>query len=503
MMSETAEKVKKIKSDTEQVIITDDDFFRIAVSLEKKHALFYKVWEMGIPRVTREIDTAAVAFDKNGTKIDFMFNPDLWKKSDDYNKAFLVSHEALHVSLNHGARMKSALERKENMQLINMAADIVVNHALVEKFGFSRKKIDNAENYCWVDTVFGEKGATGQTKKWLENQGAQFKKGEKETIPDDDKAFEYYFKLLKQKSEQFTQAAKDNGIQIPGGSGGDGSGLMGEPQTVDDHGPMSKSGSSEEICKELSERLGDEEKNDIKETIDKHYQHEKKDGDKEGEDGQDKQGGGRQAGTGGGGAWVFVDPKLLKVKKKKKWETIIKKWAQKYMRNDFRDVEQWARKHRRMTMLESGNMFLPCEMEVEDMYEDMEKIKVFFFMDTSGSCAGYKERFYKAANSLPPERFDLRCFCFDTSVKEMELKDNKMFNGGGTYFHIIEEKIQAIVAKEKIKYPKAVFVLTDGYGDSVSPSMPERWFWFLTDGSMGYGVTVPKDCKKFNLKDFE
>lgn len=497
-----AENVKNTdkKKDAEQVIITDDDFFRIALSLEKKHSLFYKVWELGTPRVTEDIPTAAVAFDLNGTKIDFMFNPELWKNSDDYNKSFIIAHESLHVSLNHGVRMKGALKQKENMAIINMAADIVVNHTLVEKFGFDRKKIKNSENYCWVDTVFGDKGAVGQTKDWLKKQGAEIKdEEEEEVIPSHDKAFEYYFNLLKRKSEELSKAAEDAGISVPGQGEGQGNGMINSPQTVDEHGPMTQSGSSENICKELSERMGEKEKNDVKDIINKHYQNEKK----EEEEGNDVKSGGKQAGTGTGGSWVFIDPALLKAKKKKKWETIIKKWAQKYMKNDFRDVEQWARKHRRMSMLESGSMFLPCEMEVEDMYEDMEKIKVFFFMDTSGSCAGYKDRFYKAANSLPPERFDLRCFCFDTSVKEMKLTDKKMFNGGGTYFHIIEGKIQEIITKEKGKYPKAVFVLTDGYGDSVTPAMPERWFWFLTEGVTGYGVTVPSSCKKFNLKDFE
>jgi len=501
-MAEEIEKIEKVVEEKaeekkEEIVITRDDFFRIAATLEQKHALFYKVWELGTPVTTRDIPTAAIAFDERGTKISFMFNPDLWAKSDDYNRAFLIAHEALHVSLNHGQRMKSALKNKENMELINVAADIVVNHNLVNKFGFSRKKITNSENYCWVDTVFGEKGWTGEVKKQLTEMGADFGKdaNKKEEIPKDDCAFEYYFRLLKEKSQQMGNAAQKGGVKLPSGPGG----MISIPSTVDEHESMAESGSSEAICKELNERLNDEEKDDIKEMIDKHYNNDK-DGEKK--DGVSSKGG-KQAGTGTGGAWSFVDPALLRVKKKKKWETIIKKWAQKYMKNEFKDIEQWARKHRRMSMISGGSMFIPCEMEVEDMFEDVEKIEVFFFMDTSGSCAGYKERFYKAANSLPPERFNLRCFCFDTSVKEMDLKDNKMFNGGGTYFHIIEQKIQQIMKNENKKYPKAVFVLTDGYGDNVVPQDPSKWFWFLSDGWGHGGVTVPANCKKFHLKDFE
>jgi len=497
------EKTEKAKSDTEKVYITEDDFFRIAMGLEQKNSLFYKVWELGTPRTTKEIPTAAVRFDKKGIKIDFMFNPELWKNSDDYNRAFIISHEALHVALNHGSRMKGALEKGEEMELINIAADIVVNHTLVNKFGFSRKKIKNANNFCWVDTVFGEKGMVGATKEFLKKNGAKLPKtlDKKQETPKDDKAFEYYYRLLKDKAQELRQAAKDGNVKLPQGQGGGGQGMMGQPQTVDDHGPMTESGSSEEICKELSERMGDKEKNDIKDVIDQHYEHEKKEGD---EDGDTKTKGGQQAGTSGGGCWKFVDPKLLNVVKKKKWETIIKKWAQKYLRNDFKDVEQWARKHRRTSLVNSGSMFLPCEMEVEDMFEEEEKITVMFFMDTSGSCSAYGERFFKAAHSLPEEKFTLRAFCFDTDVREIDLKKNQMFDGGGTYFHIIEQKIQEIMAKEKSKYPQAVFVLTDGYGDSVHPQVPEKWFWFLSEGKNSYNQSyIPSKSQVYSLKDFE
>jgi len=480
-MAENATKNQKAKSDTEEVFITEDDFFRIAMSLEEKHALFYKAWELGVPRTTKEISTAAVRFDEKGLKIDFMFNPDLWKNNDDYNRAFIIAHEALHVALNHGSRMKGALKKKENMQVINMAADVVVNHTLINKFGFNRSKVKDADKLCWVDTVFGDKGAVGATKEWLKAQGAKISKelDKKEEVPVDDKSFEYYFRLLKSKSEALQDAADKGNVKMPGGQGqgqgqGQGSLLEGEgmPQTVDDHGPMTESGSSEEIVKELSDRLSGEEKNEIKDVVDKHYQHEAKEDDENGDEGKNP--GGKFAGKGTGGSWTFIDPRLLKMVKKKKWETIIKKWAQKYLKNDFRDVEQWARKHRRTSLIESGSMFLPCEMEVEDMFEEEDKIEVFFFMDTSGSCASFKERFFKAAHSLPEEKFTLRAFVFDTSVKAIDLTKNQMFNGGGTSFSIIEQHIQQTMKKEKSKYPQAVFVLTDGYGDVVNPQTPEK-----------------------------
>jgi len=268
-------------------------------------------------------------------------------------------------------------------------------------------------------------------------------------IPEDE-SFEYYYKML---PEQIMDVV-----------------------ILDDHSTLNKE-DSEEIVSRMNESLPVEEKESIQPFIENNY------------------GSGSQAWT-GTGSWTFVN--VEKQGAKRKWETVIKKWSLKYLKHDAQDKEQWAIPHRRYVEL-PGNMFLPSEIEEESYKKD--RLPVFLFLDTSGSCYGYKERFFKAGLSLPKDRFDVRLFCFDTRVMETTLESRKIYGGGGTAFHIIEAHIQRLRANEGIPYPEAVFIITDGGGDDVRPQYPNKWFWFLTPhNSMHF---IPQESKKFNLKDFE
>jgi hypothetical protein len=424
--------------------ISNEEWFEISRALEVHHAVFYKVWQMGKPVFNEDIDTAAVQFDENGEFIWFHFNPHFWKRLQFKDKVWVICHEALHIVLNHGVRTRDA--HGINRRAVNAALDVVVNHSLWANFGFERDQVEGWEDYCWVDTVFKNKNP----------------------LPPADEQFEYYYNL-------FDKVYGDAG---PG---------EGEPGTVDDHAMMGQ-GSGDKIIDGLNEGLSDAEKASLKNMIDKHFQAPPPQEAKN-----------QKAGTGTGGQWVFAAPG--KVKRKKKWETVIKKWSKKYLIEKDKDVEQWARLNRRMTMLPK-DMFLPSEMEVEDDEKDKKKIKVYFFLDTSGSCWGLKDRFFTAAESLPPDRFDIRLLCFDTQVQETTLESRKIYGGGGTSFSILENYIQKEVsAGDKGGYPEAVFVITDGYGDNIKPAKADRWYWFITEG--GTKSYIDKDCNFFNLKDFE
>lgn len=193
--------------------------------------------------------------------------------------------------------------------------------------------------------------------------------------------------------------------------------------------------------------------------------------------------------------------KVLKisVKQKKKWETVIKRWAIQTIGYKDKPKDQWIRKNRRNALLK-GNLFLPSEAEHDEPLKEKKKIKVFFFLDTSASCHHLAERFFKAAKSLPTNRFDIRLFCFHTSVVETDITQNKVAMGGGTAFDIIEKKVQDITKKENIDYPRAIFIISDGDGNAVSPEFPERWHWFL---STKHKSLIPKKSFIYNLEDYE
>ena len=446
-------------SNKHRVRISNEEWFEISIALEPHHTVFYKVWQMGKPVFNDAIETAAVQFDENGDFIWFHFNPQFWKRLQFKDKLFVICHEALHIVLNHGMRTRDC---GSNRSATNVALDIVVNHTLVNNFGFERKNIEGWQDYCWVDTVFKEK----------------------KPAPPDDEMYEFYYNL-------FDKVYGDGGM----GDGGDGD----APGLVDDHEMMGDGSDNwDKVIDKLNEGLSQEEKESIKSTVEKHFEKEKK---------SEKN---KKAGK-GSGQWVFTNAKVIK---KAKWETVIKKWSKKYLIDKDKDIEQWARLNRRMSML-SRDMFLPTEMEVEDNDKEKKKIDVWFYLDTSGSCWGLKDRFFEAALSLPTDRFNVRLFCFDTKVEETTLESRKVYGGGGTSFSILEAEIKNEISKGGgikktldgkevqmiTQYPEAIFVITDGYGNSIKPEKPGNWYFFITEG--GIKTYIDKACNFYNLKDFE
>lgn len=414
----------------------NNEIFEIASSLEQFHGIFSQFWSLGNPVFTSEIPTAAISFSDINRPI-FLLNKEYWDTCSLYKKQFIICHECLHVLLNHGIRGKDL----ENQSISNIAMDIAVNHMLVNNFGFNRDQIEGWENYCWTDTI-PELG-------WCKS----------------DLHFEYYYNILKSKLPKQLKVI-----------------------LVDSHDNFGKSDVPEEFSDKLKEevnKLSDPEKQILKEVF-----------EKEDNDSKSDRKAGQIAGTIGGN--IVKSYSITNVKKKKKWETVIKKWYSKYIKQDFRSKEQWARTNRRFLLLDQ-NLFIPTEMEVDQRSDEKTKIDVWFYLDTSGSCAHLGERFFKAALSIPPEKFNVKLFCFDTSVYKVDIKKQQLYGFGGTSFRILEEYIQRNI-KSKKEYPKAIFVITDGYGDYIHPEFPDRWYWFLTDS---YKFYLPKESKIYSLSNFE
>lgn len=398
------------------------EYYELAMEMEEHHAIFYMMHKMGRPVFTNKTPTASVTFDREGGFIGFQFNPSFWNSLTRDEKKFVISHECLHVIFNHGLRSKNSSDRT----VANIAMDLVVNHSLVNNFGFDRNKLPIAKDLYWVDTTF--------PKENISTKGT----------------FEYYMTLLLERA-----------VKVPANL-----------KTVDDHQDFGEI--IDGIKDQINEGLSYEEKQSLKEII----------------DGAER-GSGRS--TEAGSKWLVVNPSA---KRKRKWETVIKKWSRKYDKPQDHDIEQWARLHRRLAFF-NGSLILPSDMEEEKEVEG--KIKVWFFQDTSGSCMSLAERFFKAARSLDPARFDIRMFCFDTGIYETTLASGELYGFGGTAFDIIEEYIQKYVGQGN-KYPEAVFVITDGEGNSVDPAFPERWYWFLS----GWQTScIPPKCNIYRLCEYE
>ena len=467
------------KADESEIVqMTVDEFFALTHKLEGKHSIFYKLFEIGKPIFTRKLPTAAVNFDRKEAEwVNFLFNPDFWKWLDgdeDYSRLFIICHEMLHIILRHGLRTKDC----KNREMANFCLDLVVNHLLIKKFGFSRDKVKGSDSLVWKDTLFDNNPNYSGPKVEL------------------GRTFEYYYNLAKKYFPKIEGGGREKGK----GGKGEGQSGKGMPQLADNHDGLSPE-ECDELIEELNDLLGDNEKNDLKDMINEHCQNDENAPD--GEPGEGKPG---PAGKGTGNIWKFVDVDAKKIKKKKKWETVIQKWARMKMKQEFRDIEQWARINRRLTEVAHTGLMLPSEMEVDDQFMDEDQVEVWFFQDTSGSCSGFRKRFFTAAASLvssPPklnDRFKVRMFCFDTEVYETTLESGKLYGFGGTEFQPIENKIQSIMKQEKIQYPAACFIVTDGMGSYVKPEKPANWYWFLSNNYKNY---IPKESHVFMLKDYE
>ena len=484
-MTAKEQPVKKPKM--RKLDMKNDEFWDIAAELGCYHSIFGKFWQIGKISFVDNIPTACIAFDDKNMKPRFYFNPDFWESLDEYSRTFIICHEMLHVVLDHGNRSlnlgpEGAKKKLANPEAVaNIAMDIVVNHMLVNNFGFSREAVQNQEKLCWVDTVFLE----------------GFDGGEVPEVAD-DLNFEQYFTMLRNNAQESPSGGKGKKGK-GGGSGCAGEGT-GEPQLADDHSMFNpgegeeapfdqKDSGFEDIIDELDGMLTPEDKDSIKEMIEEH-----------GNQGQGGSKGGKQAGKGNGGKWTFPAFMEEKVIVKRKWETVIQKWMRQHIKPENKGVERWGHLPRRLAGIRKlqKDIHLPCEIDMEALKVEEDMIDVWFFLDTSGSCYGLEERFWKAAKSLPVDKFKVHLYTFNDGVYPVDEETKKMNIGGGTSFSIIERAIQDEIDE---KYPEAVFIITDGYGNRVSPEFPARWHWFLTPG--GSTSYIPDDSLTFDLEDYE
>lgn len=317
----------------------------------------------------------------------------------------------------------------------NCAMDVVVNESLVKYFSFNRNEIDPDDEYVWFNKLFKD-------------------------VPNilKDNSFEYYLnKLIENNLNSSNTGSKflneHDGLNIP-----------------------------KEFAQQIINSLSDEEADVLKNIAER------------AEQGKKQQSHSQIAGNKSGNLVKTLEKKPIKTLSK--WETVIKKFERSFGREEISD-SHWVTKDRRMHNL-NFNIFLPSEIEYEVRKTNKDKIKTYFFMDTSGSCEGLAQRFFNAANSINKDKFDVEYYCFDTSVYKVSIKDKKLFGFGGTSFKCISD----FVYKQKNENP-FVWVLTDGWGDypDIPEKQQEKWSWFIIpDGSKRF---IPKNSKTYNLENFE
>jgi predicted metal-dependent peptidase len=331
--------------------------------------------------------------------------------------------------------------------------DVVINDLLLTSFGFNKEDIPA-----------------------IYTMGAFFEKYFKDDEANREDTYEYYYSLL-------LKSAKTINISL----------------SFDNHDglPEISDKDLEKLLGKAVKKLSKDEKKELINSVKKHIEKAKEEAEKaKAESKQNKQ---KQLSYGlesVDGPWQ----KILSPKPpvKPKWQTIIRRWSHKAVADN--DGDQWVRPNRRYTIVDKySNVLLPSCHETED--KEINRIEVWLFLDTSGSCIHEAERFFTAAETLPQRHFKIRLFCFDTAVYETTLKSREVKGGGGTSFHVIERYIQNKMKADNLSYPKAVFLITDGCGDKVTPEFAERWMWMLTENGSNDGL--PKKSTYYQLSDFE
>ncbi len=416
--------------------ISYDEKKSISRLMRDRHGVFYKFWELVSPYWDDSVPTACVGINATNKNLSFSINKNFWQGLSEEQKQFVVSHEAYHLINQHGRRANGKFDEAKNVAL-----DIPINEGLVKYFGFDRKTL-KMDEFCWLDTIFPDGSA------------------------EPNRSFEYYYGKLKSDGR-----------------------LVSMPFGCNDHSGMPNGSQEGEFIDKLIESLDEHEAEQLKNLLNRQELNEKKD-TKEAQNSPES-----PAGVGSAGVIAKIDK--IFTPKKKKWEQVIKKFCRRKIEKEF-EVNHWIMKDRRMAMFHPDFM-LPHDISLDDRQNEKKKQSIFVFLDYSGSCVGYKDRFFKAFDSIP-KNIKVKLFSFDSVAYELDAKERIVIGGGGTSFTCIERKIQEVIKRDNLLYPGTVVVLTDGMANKVQPEKPQNWLFLLT---CNYVDCIPPKSKRFNLSDFE
>lgn len=393
--------------------------------------------------------TAYVTFNKEGGCTEFVVFKEFWDKLNQVEKAFVLAHEVLHIYLGHGKRWNvvPGYSHKER----NHAADLAINEALYSIYHFNE-----------ADTPYLNSIGIVRMDFFVE----KYKIEHLRAAIEENNTFEA--NLLKiPKDENKSEEPDENP----------------EEGQLDDHSPFQEvSEFEQDAIMEEAKRIAEDAGMPVPEESDTLP---------------------RMGQTAGAGAGCFRTLDMEAVKKKK-WESIVIKVTKKLYKECEKEEEDWLPHRRKDDFFKISGVLLPTDKDLDAKRVVKDKKEIFFFIDTSGSCSDYTERFMKAYLSIPTDVFEVRAFSFDGIVESIFSTGKggyRVHGGGGTNFGAVDKMVNHIVDTEEIEYPSAIFVLTDGYGTPLSPRMPNRWHWMLTaNGTKQY---IPQESHSYELKNFE
>ncbi len=410
------------------------DFF-----YEKNYHLAGQASKLGYPKmVSGYPPTAAIMWNKERRKVEFVFNSTFSDSINDTQFNFAVAHEVTHVINGHVFIMKSEVDRLRAQgatekdiaqwtQKFNKAADCVVNDTLVNLYGMPRCEFPNDNGDCGI--LYGKNivGCDCHDLSVIDVMSLLPETDDDAGGIDNHGMWESFFNEDGSINRDFVDVMQD---------------------FLDDN--MDNAAASEEDAQKIEEL-----QRSMQDCSDSYA---------------------RQAGRSTSSSMKRVQAHSAAIR----WERIL---FRKVERHKFED--RWNRRNRKMEGFPQ-DLILPVSQakEVED---------IFIAIDVSGSIDWKALELFVSVVKNTPKHFSVNAITFNTSCRPFDIHSDTVRSGGGTNFHIIENYIQ----ENFRKYPKAVFVLTDGCGSNVSPQYPDRWTWML------YGACYSGHCKNMSNYNLE
>lgn len=419
------------------------EHFRAAHDFLDEKFAYWVTHTMGLgkPILSEAIETACVALPTEETPSEdfaYLFSPSFAARLSVPELAFVISHETMHVLLDH-LRLAKKFDDK---MLANLAMDLVINDFL-DNAGMPR-----LEGILRGESLLGFDCSNSTVSELYDLLREQQRKG----------------------TGAFAPGAPLEGMQ-PGEN------PVFIPGMVDEHswihqGDEKSAQQADQLAEAAEQAPGgipqelEEIKNDQRSPV-THY------------------------GSGEAGLQRFTEQAGVSLR----WAELLRKLNPDAFPRGGPPLRYSFRAPRRKLLYFYPETLLPVQTP-NPRRREREQPSVVMGLDTSSSISREDaDRFVTLARSIPRESIHLFACTFTTQYRELDL-DNPSYASGGTDFSAVERYVRERVIEQlrQATYPKAVVVVTDGHA-WFSSARPEEeqmrgWYWLMTDQGR-----TPQDMK--------
>lgn len=397
------------------------------------------ILNLGEPIQDPKTETAHIQRGNDGLEIHI--NPSFEESIDEYDYAFILSHETMHGLLGHLLVMKDY----DNTDKFSIATDCVINDYLA-----SQGIVPSQFKPYYGENVVGYNTAQTPLRQVYDD------------IPND------------MQPQMINGSGGDLGGDLGGGeSDGDESGEADGGGLVDDHSKMDNGDDLEDI---LSDFLG--QNTNLPDDLIDMIMDENSEAAIEG-------------GLSPGSSFDIREEEInIPDGLTMKWVKLLQKinpdvWKTRAV--DLGKKYSWRRVNNKLIAV-YPDLILPAPVGGGgNEGKEEEQKSIVLALDTSGSIPkSMQDRLTKLAKSVPQDKIHVFCCTFSTNYVPFDINSDKnRVAGGGTDFSAVERYIQHHVYEKLDSYPTAVVVITDldAYFRKEKPGKKLKNWLFLNCGS--------------------